>query len=378
MKILFVAHNNSNTGAPKSLGIFVKWFKAQSASNIAHSFYKWGENESKVYDHVYSYEDTLVKGTSVFRKALNFTKISRLIHYLAKRQLIRRITKEKYDLIYFNTIVNKDLVRFLSSVVCRKIVHVRELNSSIEHYGGRALVELHKANMDRFITITNAVKDNLINEGVDSDKIVQINNHIEINEPNKSFRNDFRKKYGIPADAFVVGGAGSLIWRKGPDLFVNLCAAYKNNMNVYFVWYGGDDTTRRELMFDIEKLGMRDRFIFDGFNSSESIDYFSVFDVHFLSSREEPFGLTGLEAALNEVPIICFENGGGQPEFVSRGAGVVVPYLDLQEVFQQVEFWRLHKEERNEVGNTAKQIVIDKYAIEKVGPQLLRVLQGHD
>jgi glycosyltransferase involved in cell wall biosynthesis len=46
-------------------------------------------------------------------------------------------------------------------------------------------------------------------------------------------------------------------------------------------------------------------------------------------SREDPFPLVCLEAAATGKPVLCFDRGGGMPEFVRDDAGCVVPYLDL-------------------------------------------------
>ncbi len=53
------------------------------------------------------------------------------------------------------------------------------------------------------------------------------------------------------------------------------------------------------------------------------------FDVFLLSSREDPYPLVVLEAALLQKPIICFESAGGAPELVESDAGMVVGYLDV-------------------------------------------------
>jgi glycosyltransferase involved in cell wall biosynthesis len=58
-------------------------------------------------------------------------------------------------------------------------------------------------------------------------------------------------------------------------------------------------------------------------------DYMAAADVFVLTSREDPYPLVCLEAAALEKPIVCFEGGGGTPEFVEADCGFVVPYLDI-------------------------------------------------
>jgi len=51
----------------------------------------------------------------------------------------------------------------------------------------------------------------------------------------------------------------------------------------------------------------------------------AVFDLLFLSSREDPYPLVVLEAGFMEVPAICFKEAGGIPEFVGEDAGWTIP-----------------------------------------------------
>ena len=55
-------------------------------------------------------------------------------------------------------------------------------------------------------------------------------------------------------------------------------------------------------------------------------------NVFLMTSREDPFPLVNLEAAINKVPIICFENSGGSSEIVDESSGFVVPFCDTQKM----------------------------------------------
>ena len=52
-------------------------------------------------------------------------------------------------------------------------------------------------------------------------------------------------------------------------------------------------------------------------------------DLFCLPSREDPFPLVMLEAGALGKPMVCFDGAGGAKEFAARGAGIVVPYLDV-------------------------------------------------
>jgi glycosyltransferase involved in cell wall biosynthesis len=49
-----------------------------------------------------------------------------------------------------------------------------------------------------------------------------------------------------------------------------------------------------------------------------------------LTSKEDPYPLVVLEAALQKVPTIAFSQAGGAPEFIGDDGGSVVDYLDTE------------------------------------------------
>ena len=66
------------------------------------------------------------------------------------------------------------------------------------------------------------------------------------------------------------------------------------------------------------------------------LPYMLAADVFLLSSREDPFPLVCLEAADCGLPVLCFADAGGMPLFVQEDAGAVVPYLDVDEMANQL------------------------------------------
>jgi glycosyltransferase involved in cell wall biosynthesis len=123
-----------------------------------------------------------------------------------------------------------------------------------------------------------------------------------------------------------------MIWRKGPDLFVQMARQVlaTTRQPVVFVWLGGalDQMEYRNLQYDAQALGIEDRLFFPG-TVKAHLPYFARFDIFVLSSREDPFPLVMLDAASLGKPLVCFEHAGGAPELVEDDAGVVVPYLDV-------------------------------------------------
>ncbi len=161
---------------------------------------------------------------------------------------------------------------------------------------------------DRIICISEYEKKSAIEHRIcRADKLVVINNGIDFDE----YRDvDFysRSDMGIPEDAFVVGMIGRLTKQKAADVFVQMAAEVKKEIdNAYFVIVGDDiGTGRYREMIDgkIEEMGLSECFKITGW-VKEPLRYAGVFDVATLLSRWEGFGLVLPEYMLIGKPIVA-------------------------------------------------------------------------
>jgi len=122
--------------------------------------------------------------------------------------------------------------------------------------------------------------------------------------------------------------------------------------------------------YDLDKAGLRGRVIFLGAKENAA-DYFSSFDIFVLLSREEPFGIVGIECAYLEKPVICFASAGGMSEFVENDAGFIVPYLDIEELARNIIILYQNPELAKKLGKRGREKVLDGYTIDKQGPNIL-------
>jgi len=236
----------------------------------------------------------------------------------------------------------------------------------------------------RFIAVSNSVKQTLRSDyGVPAEKIDLVNGFVPFNllsaTDRDARRNRMRDEMGLPRDAFVVGGCGSLGWRKGTDLFLQVAQAIASTSgydDVHFLWIGGSCKDKESLEFehDIRHLGLESRCRLVP-TADNVLDYYCAMDVFALTSREDPFPLVMLEAAEQCLPVVCFERSGGGTEFVDIDCGVTVPYLDIGRFSAQII--RLHDETRllERLGRCGQRKVHELYRVEVQGPKLINAAQ---
>lgn len=341
--ILFISHDASRTGAPILLLNFLRWFKENTDIPFQILLKKGGvlEPEFRKIAPVLLYAPEPILKLGIIGKILKRLKLyspeQKLKIY--QESLVKKLAKDNIGLIYANTITVGDVLARLSSLDCSTICHVHELEFWIRHRTGIKKFKKIKNHTKHFIAVSEAVKKNLIENHNIPSSIIHVNYpFIQSDSQNKLdsrwSREHFFEQNGIPENAKIVCASGTLDWRKSPDLFVLLARTITEKYSdypVHFIWVGGAKKGNHfdQLWYDVKKLKL-DTFVHFLGVQVNPLDYFAICDVFVLVSREDPYPLVCLEAASVGKPIVCFDDAGGEKEFVEDDCGFVIPYLDIE------------------------------------------------
>lgn len=223
-KILFISHDASRTGAPMVLLHFLRWLQEHQTEIQADLLVlKRGGlvTEFKKVTHNYYDYEALCQPQKLNIKQRILLKLGCFKRPNLKGNLFLDLSKNSYDVIYANTIISVPFVCDLLAKMkyTKAIVHLHELNT---------IIKLLLPDFDKYVTVINQyitpaqmVKQNLIsNWGVPEHKVeviyecAQIQTLLEINS-NKS-------------KEFVIGASGTVNWRKGQDVFIQLAVISVN------------------------------------------------------------------------------------------------------------------------------------------------------
>lgn len=294
-----------------------------------------------------------------------------------------RLEPGNVDLVYANSAASISLAADLElEAGCPAICHIHELDMSIRRAPTRALFLAATEHIDRYIAVSRAVERNLVvNYGIDAERIDLIHAGIPLPQDPGSTqrRSQIRTELDISLDAFVVGGCGTVDWRKGPDVFLLVAKALAGRISerpVHFLWVGGEPGQLTTVQHDLERLELGSNVTFVG-KQQDPMKYFALFDAFLLPSREDPFPVVCLEAAALGVPTVCFADAGGIPEFVEDDAGYVVPYLDVEAAADRLLSLATSERTRAALGRRAAEKVAERCSIDVVAPRIARVLDRY-
>ena len=380
--VLFISHSAGRTGAPILLLHFLRWFKVHTTIPFQILLKEGGpliqEFRSLAPTTIYPELSRSVP-RNLFQRLLRKAGLAYQVDYQFN-PLTAIYKPGDINLIYSNTITNGKLLEALSYLNCPVVSHVHELSCAIQYLGQKNLDQV-KTHTTHFIACAEVVRRNLVTAcGIPSDQISVVHEfiHHDSNAQPSTVAQGIRSLLSIPPEAFVVGGAGAGFWRKGKDLFIHLAmliARQHPKRTFRFIWVGQleSDEDQSRIDYDMRQSGLAGQVQFVG-EVSNPLDYFESMDAFVLTSREDPFPLVCLEAALSGKPIICFDQAGGMPEFVEDDAGFVVPYLDVGAMAEKILLLSNSTELAQRLGQCAARKVRDRHTTAVAAPQIKQII----
>lgn len=410
LKILFISHAATTSGAPESLRTLMRHFKAHTDWDIRAIVRKKNGPLAPFRSIAYSqffYLYDLPKWDKPAQPTRLYLLTRELYHVLRRRHGVREALRElrdaarpagrqkaweedlrdevqtwRPDVIYSNTAVNGDVIRKLGLENVPVVVHVRELATAFGTMSSSQTEEFRKR-PDFFFPVSHAVRAYLHSQHHIPEERMEVapvalecENIMRLSEA-ESVETIRKKKLPFQDGDVLIGGVGFLNERKGPDLFVDVAhkviSQVGDRQSLRFVWLGeGPDLEGLEQR--CKELGMEDKIVFTGLLSNP-YPYIRAFDFVLMTSRDDPFPRVNLEAALFGKPMICFADSGGSREFAADECGLVVSGLNVEEMVGKTIELAADTDLRERLGRNAKQKVLDHYTSSVVGDAVIQTIE---
>ena len=364
LDILFVSHDAHRNGAQNLLLTLASWLKQKGLANPRF----------------------LLAGPGALTE--EFLAIGPVLNWEMRGpsnpdslRLLRSFCGKDLSAVYINSAAAGHLIEVTRHLNVPHLAHVHELEKSIERWAGPQKMAALRKYADFFIAASSPVADNLrTRHGISDKRIRVVDSFIRSTgsgELSESEKSACKAALGFNSEAKIVLGCGTTDSRKGPDLFVQVAQAFNQSSHypVQFVWVGGH--AGEDIVKKVESLPNKrpaqTNLTFTG-AVSNPLPFMLAADVFLLTSREDPFPLVCLESADCGVPIICFAEAGGMPEFVGSTCGAVVPYLDVDAMTNQLSSFIQNEKKSRELGAQARQKVRSEFDVSIKGNDIYEIL----
>jgi glycosyltransferase involved in cell wall biosynthesis len=223
----------------------------------------------------------------------------------------------------------------------------------------RLTLRLHQASIT--VGVSNATVIDLLNDGISKDIVRVIPNGIDINHLENLPTKTLRKPLGISQHSFLLASIGSLIQRKGFDILIRAVKKLRDQAIPAELLIIGGGEEEKNLKALCRQLELAPYVHFMG----ERKDAFQILksgiDVFVSGAREEAFGLVLAEAGLAGLACVA-PNNGGIPEVIEdQYSGILYPTENINSLTQELHDLYFHPNQRNTLGNNAKQRIKDKF-----------------
>ena len=370
MRILFISHDASRSGAPIALLQELHFIK-EHCSDIIPEVLLLGNGELK---YEFSKICKIYKGWNKIVDLFNLTlhKINVKFKY---NFFVHIIKKDKYDCLYANTIVSL----YAGCLLKKKlgiplILHVHEAECLMHAY---EITQENLSLVDAFVTVSKFAADNLIsNYNISKDKI-EIQYPISI-WSEKILNNEIGNGISLAKnDIVLIGCFVNCKWYKSIDILPILLKKFYSkypNCLCKFVLIGFvEEEVRWRINYEMSKTDTSDKVIWLE-NQKNPLTYLSQLDILLLISREESFSLVAQEAALMRTPIVGFSHTTGIEELLKNEGGFWSPYLDIDAIVDNIHSLCVDKGLRKQMGDNAYDIMYKAYNYSRMMVPIVNLL----
>ena len=271
------------------------------------------------------------------------------------------IKKHKFDIIH--THLSK--ANFIGALAA-KIAGIKSISTA---HG------LNKKNQykysDYVICVSNAVRENLILQGMDGGKLDVIYNGIDTEKFNPEAEGLPQKKYASSTAVseagggrpFNVGMLARLSREKGAGLFLDAAKLVLLKIPEAKFFIAGTGIMKDELIKKAKDLDIYNSVYFLGFVGSNLVSFLYELDVVVVPSLKEALSFVLLESMSME-KIVIVSDTGGMPEVVEDGRnGFIVKSGDINAIYQKLVFVYNNIDTARETAKEARKTIIEKFNI---------------
>lgn len=344
--------------------------------NFTSSFYLFSNQDLRSWgSHFNFFADVL---------GYNMMSASKLVDILVRKN------GRKYDIID-----GHDWLGVLGGMIAKKeldiplVFHVHSTETGRSVGGGSNTIKKIEfeggQNADCIITVSYAMKDELIKLGFPENKIRVCWNGIDPDkyDPQKisqNEKNQLRRRYGIKDHEHLLFFIGRLVTIKGAENLVKAMPRVLEDFPDTKLLILGIGDMENQLRFLIDQLGINDKVVMrtEFVSEKERILHYASSDTVVLPSLYEPFGIVCTEAMSMAKPVVVGASGtsGMREQIIANGekqCGIHINPNDSRDIAWGIKQLLESKEKSISFGKNARERVIEQYTWDIITKRTLEI-----
>lgn len=368
MKVLFIAHEDSKFGAPKSLMELIVTLKTNydiepivllHSKDDIYFFCEKNGIEKYIVGHrnfVCGRKNSMLSYVKYFpKKILNYVD-----DYRAIRLIEKKIDMKTIDIIHSNVSIISLGLKLRKKYNCKHIMHLRESADYLNMYviTLKNYIKVLNQYVDCFVAISNYNLRTWINRGIDNSKTEVIYNGLKMN-----LDYDIEKK--SPSSNIKILFTGAIREEKGQHLLIEALEKLPDScLNCIEVdFYGdGDKKYIKQLKKMISENNLGNRVHINGY-TDQMDNLYSNYEIGVVASKGEAFGRVTIEYMENGLCVIA-SKAGANPEIVTDGVDGLLFENNREDLVRKLMLAIQNEEYRRSIQKKAKQRAKDFFSTE--------------
>jgi glycosyltransferase involved in cell wall biosynthesis len=210
--------------------------------------------------------------------------------------------------------------------------------------------------MDKIIAVSDAVKEYLHKEGVNTDHVKVVYNGIDASR-------FIPKDVGDDSRGFIIGSIGRLTLQKDYKTLIEAMVILKDEKISCLL--AGKGSEKKNLEKLVEKNNLLNKFMFLGVVDAVP-EFLGKLDMFVLPSRWEGFGLVILEAGASKLPVVASDVDGIKEIIRNNHNGLLFKAGDAGDLAKKIKELISNKEKRERLAKELYKNTKDNFSIDKM------------
>jgi glycosyltransferase involved in cell wall biosynthesis len=233
------------------------------------------------------------------------------------------------------------------------------------HIGHNSFSRWKYGQVDRFIAISEAVRERLVADGIPRAKTTVVNEGVDVERIVHLPPANVHGAFFLPTHAPIVGNIGALVAQKGQHHLIDAAAIVVRSIpDVRFIILG-EGELRPPLEEHIKRKHLERHVFLAGFRA-DALEMLKGFDLFALSSLHEGMCTSLVDAMAASKPAVATAVGGVPEVMVDRETGFLVPARDHEAMAERIVHLLKNDALRARMGEAALRHAREHFTVERM------------
>lgn len=287
-------------------------------------------------------------------------------------KLISIIKNEKIDIVCTHSSTDSWAAGIAAKLCGIKLVRFKHNMFPI---GKNLLTRFIYSLPDKFIAISEPIKDLMKQYGIDNSKIILILDSVDTEKFNPQKVNDVRNYFSIPEDSIVIGNVSGFTKHKAQHILFQAFDLVNEKYPCFLLIAGNISEDKKKKYLSLLREQIQSRIIFAGYREDIPSILKSV-DIYVSSSISEGLSIAVLEAMAMEKPVIVSDIPAFKSFIIENYNGFIFKSENIEELANKILYLIENENVRKKLSKNARQTILDRFTLEKMIEDTEKVYRG--